>query len=128
MKPFNPILGETFEINHQNFKYFAEQVSHHPPISACYAESEHYSLWFNSGMKINFWGKSLEVKPTSLQHIRLKATNEHFIIERPSAYLSNIIIGELYTEMAGIMVVKNVTTKESCEIEFKRKSWSGMNF
>lgn len=38
-KPFNPILGETFEIITPEYNYFAEQVSHHPPISACIAES-----------------------------------------------------------------------------------------
>jgi pterin-4a-carbinolamine dehydratase len=37
MKPFNSILGETFEITNSKFDYIAEQVSHHPPISACYA-------------------------------------------------------------------------------------------
>ena len=35
-KPFNPILGETFELSTPEYKYVAEQVSHHPPISACH--------------------------------------------------------------------------------------------
>jgi hypothetical protein len=43
-KPCNPILGETYELIGDNFKFFCEQVSHHPPISASYAESEDY-LW-----------------------------------------------------------------------------------
>ena len=38
-KPFNPILGETFELKTKNFLYFAEQISHHPPISAAYCTS-----------------------------------------------------------------------------------------
>ena len=31
-KPFNPILGETFEMLRDDlgYRYFAEQVSHHP--------------------------------------------------------------------------------------------------
>jgi len=33
-KPFNPILGETWEFKGKNFKFLSEQVSHHPPISA----------------------------------------------------------------------------------------------
>jgi hypothetical protein len=36
-KPFNPLLGETFELLTPKFRYIAEQVSHHPPISACFA-------------------------------------------------------------------------------------------
>lgn len=43
-KPFNPMLGETFEYVRldKEYRYFSEQVSHHPPISACYAGK--YSL------------------------------------------------------------------------------------
>lgn len=33
-KPFNPLLGETFEFVNDDFEYLAEQVSHHPPITA----------------------------------------------------------------------------------------------
>lgn len=38
-KPFNPMLGETFEYVRfdKEYRYVSEQVSHHPPISACYA-------------------------------------------------------------------------------------------
>ncbi|KAF9679927.1 hypothetical protein SADUNF_Sadunf06G0066600 [Salix dunnii] len=43
-KPFNPILGETFELtNHGGLTFIAEQVSHHPPISAGHAENEHFT-------------------------------------------------------------------------------------
>jgi hypothetical protein len=41
-KPFNPILGETYELIGDGWKFLSEQVSHHPPISASYAESDHY--------------------------------------------------------------------------------------
>ena len=33
-KPFNPMLGETYELVTEHYRFFAEQVSHHPPISA----------------------------------------------------------------------------------------------
>jgi len=36
-KPFNPILGETYELEGPNFQFVAEQVSHHPPVTACFA-------------------------------------------------------------------------------------------
>lgn len=40
-KPFNPMLGETFEyVRHdRRYRYVSEQVSHHPPMSACWAQS-----------------------------------------------------------------------------------------
>jgi len=33
-KPFNPILGETYEFVTNNSRFIAEQVSHHPPVTA----------------------------------------------------------------------------------------------
>jgi hypothetical protein len=33
-KPFNPLMGETYELVQENYRFISEQVSHHPPISA----------------------------------------------------------------------------------------------
>lgn len=46
-KPFNPLMGETFEFVSPTggFRYVSEQVSHHPPISACHCESSKYVMW-----------------------------------------------------------------------------------
>ena len=76
-------------------------------------------------MKTSFWGKSLEVVPIGYQHVRLKRTNEHFIIERPISSVNNIIFGEMYIDHYGKMTVKNLTTGEVCEVEFKKKGWGG---
>lgn len=42
MKPFNPLLGETFELEKDGFRLISEQVSHHPPISALHCDHEKY--------------------------------------------------------------------------------------
>jgi oxysterol-binding protein 1 len=40
-KPFNPLLGETFEISKPGqYRLISEQVSHHPPVSAFFIEGE----------------------------------------------------------------------------------------
>lgn len=46
-KPFNPLLGETFEYVRpdKGFRFYIEQVSHHPPIGAAYAESSKWDYW-----------------------------------------------------------------------------------
>lgn len=55
-KPFNPLLAETFECVREDmgFKFIAEQVSHHPPISACHAESKNYVFW-QGKLGRSFW-------------------------------------------------------------------------
>lgn len=46
-KPFNPLLGETFEYVRpdKGYRFFVEQVSHHPPIGAAWAESPKWDYW-----------------------------------------------------------------------------------
>lgn len=41
-KFFNPLKGETYEYIDGNFKFMAEQVSHHPPVYCFHAENEHF--------------------------------------------------------------------------------------
>ena len=51
LKPWNPVLGETYELLTNNFKFFSEQVSHHPPITACHAKSKDYELYMHTDVK-----------------------------------------------------------------------------
>lgn len=46
-KPFNPLLGETFEYVRpdRGYRFVVEQVSHHPPIGAAYAESPRWDYY-----------------------------------------------------------------------------------
>jgi len=38
------MLGETYELVTEDFRFFAEQVSHHPPISAFIQEGKGYRI------------------------------------------------------------------------------------
>ena len=46
-KPFNPLLGETYEYvrKDKDYRFFIEQVSHHPPIGAAWAESPRWDYY-----------------------------------------------------------------------------------
>lgn len=52
-KPFNPLLGETYEYARpdRGYRFFIEQVSHHPPISAAWAESAKWDYWVSRAFK-----------------------------------------------------------------------------
>ena len=43
-KVFNPILGETYDYFENDLRLVVEQVSHHPPISAIYAECDDFTF------------------------------------------------------------------------------------
>ena len=39
LKPFNPILGETYQGQYSSgLRVYAEQISHHPPVSSWQVE------------------------------------------------------------------------------------------
>lgn len=61
-KPFNPLLGETYEVKVQgdaSFHYVAEQVSHHPPVSALFARGRAWTLSANVEPKVKFQGTNV---------------------------------------------------------------------
>ena len=126
-KPFNPILGETYEFVCPQFKYIGEQVSHHPPISAGHADSEHYTMSMQTHTKMGMSMKGLAATPIGLQHVRLKSTGEHFSISRPTSYVKNMVFGTMYIEQVGEMKVNNYKTGEVLLIEFKAEGWGGRN-
>ena len=52
-KPFNPLLGETVS-QEGGYCAIAEQVSHHPPVTALHVESDKWVFWEEYSADINF--------------------------------------------------------------------------
>ena len=127
-KPFNPVLGETYEIINERYRLFGEQVSHHPPVSALHIENDNYKVETDTQVSTKFWGKSLEFKPIGFQRIYLKKSDEHYIVQRPTPLASNIIIGKMYLDVGGESVVENIKTKEKAYIFFKTKGWTEASY
>lgn len=128
-KPFNPLLGETYELVTPSFKYLAEQVSHHPPIGAshCVAEGE-FEYWNEVHVTSKFRGKYLELKPEGLSHVIINSTEEdapcHYSWNRVSTAVNNIIVGKLYLEHYGKMKVKSHGRDGlTAEIDFLPTGW-----
>lgn len=63
-KPFNPLLGETYECDRMDdlgWRCIAEQVSHHPPMAAIHCEGREWTCWQEFTMTSKFRGKYLQV-------------------------------------------------------------------
>jgi hypothetical protein len=114
-KPFNPLLGETYElqIEDKQFRFISEQVSHHPPISAGFAESPIFKFWGDTNVKTAFWGKSLEVKPLGYFHLVFKQFGDHIVYSKNKSRVNNIILGKTYIDHEGAFVFKNHTNGDS---------------
>jgi hypothetical protein len=127
-KPFNPLLGETYEyIDDQlKFRFLAEQVSHHPPISACYAEGEHYLYYTNSNAKtkFNLFSSNVEIHPMGRSFIVFKNFNNHTVsFTKPKARVKNLIVGKLYLECFDSVNVVNHSTGETCVLEILQEGY-----
>ncbi|KAJ2777440.1 Oxysterol-binding protein 3 [Coemansia interrupta] len=120
-KPFNPLLGETYEMVEatMGFRFVAEKVSHHPPVMACYADAPAYRFWQDSSGKSKFWGKSMEIIQTSNVHVELPAHGDHFTWAKPSALVRGLIAGPRTVDFTGEMTIVNHATGDRCAVAFK---------
>lgn len=128
-KPFNPLLGETYEYARpdKNYRFFIEQVSHHPPIGAAWAESPKWTYWGESAVKSKFYGKSFDINPLGTWFLKLRPTNggkeELYSWKKVTSSVIGIITGNPTVDNYGPMEIKNWTTGEMCVIEFKPRGW-----
>uniref|UniRef100_A0A7S3CWL2 Oxysterol-binding protein n=1 Tax=Palpitomonas bilix TaxID=652834 RepID=A0A7S3CWL2_9EUKA len=138
-KPFNPLLGETFDFKQEEeggwgeeegkggrWRWVSEQVSHHPPISACYADSPIFEYFGQYEPKNKFTGKDMEVTPRGTLHIKLKKWNEEYTFTKATSSLHNLIVGKMYVDNHGTVYVKNHCSGEQAKITLMKKGgWFG---
>lgn len=128
-KPFNPLLGETFEYARpdKNYRFFIEQVSHHPPIGAAWAESPHWTYYGESAVKSKFYGKSFDINPLGTWFLKLRPKNggkeELYTWKKVTSSVIGIITGSPTVDNYGPMEIKNWTTGDVCHIDFKPRGW-----
>ncbi|KAK2745183.1 hypothetical protein FQN55_006307 [Onygenales sp. PD_40] len=127
-KPFNPLLGETFEYVRpdKGYRFFIEQVSHHPPIGAAWAESAKWDYFGESAVKSKFYGKSFDINPLGTWFLRLRPITggeELYTWKKVTSSVVGIITGSPTVDNYGPMEIKNWTTGEVCILDFKPRGW-----
>jgi hypothetical protein len=124
-KPFNPLLGETYEMVREDkgFKFVSEKVSHHPPVMACYAESPNYAFYQDSQVKSKFWGKSMELSPSGTVHVKLNGVDDEYSWNKVTTSMRNIFSAGRYLEHHGSVIIKSLKTGHSCELQFKESGY-----
>ncbi|XP_056145171.1 oxysterol-binding protein-related protein 6 isoform X3 [Lampris incognitus] len=127
-KPFNPLLGETYECIREDkgLCFFAEQVSHHPPISACHCESKNFTFWQDVRWKNKFWGKSMEILPIGTVNVMLPRYGDHYEWNKVTTCVHNILSGRRWIEHYGEITIRNIKGSAClCKLTFvKGNYWS----
>nr|XP_057924415.1 oxysterol-binding protein-related protein 7 isoform X2 [Doryrhamphus excisus] len=127
-KPFNPVLGETYECVREDraFRFISEQVCHHPPISACHADSENFSFWQDQRWKNKFWGKSLEIVPTGMVNVTLPRYGDHYEWNKVVTCIHNVLSQQRYLEHYGEVTIRNLKSNVcTCKITFVKSRYWG---
>lgn len=122
---FNPILGETFEFvdEKRDFKFLAEQVSHHPPISATRAIHKNWEFYQNSNPKTSFLGNAIEIDTQGRTHIYFSNSKDHFFYTNPVTRIHNLIIGKMWIEHYGELNITNLKNGDSCNVTFQKSGF-----
>ncbi|GFY49369.1 oxysterol-binding protein-related protein 11 [Trichonephila inaurata madagascariensis] len=132
-KPYNPIIGEMFRCswnmhegegleNMYKVTYVAEQVSHHPPISAFYVECPKKKISVNAHIcvKSNFLTSYAAINFTGEVSLHLLSFDEIYVFTLPCAYL-RCILTVPWIELGGRVSVTCATTGYNASIIFQTK-------
>ncbi|XP_075472437.1 oxysterol-binding protein-related protein 9 isoform X4 [Ascaphus truei] len=149
-KPYNPILGEVFQCHwvlpgtendenpepvsegpvpwasKNNVTFLSEQVSHHPPISAFYAECYNKRIQFNAHIwtKSKFLGMSIGVHNIGQGCVSCLDYDEHYILTFPNGYGRSILTVP-WVELGGECNINCSKTGYSATIAFHTKPFYG---
>nr|CAH7728422.1 unnamed protein product [Callosobruchus chinensis] len=107
-KPFNPLLGETYECDRRDdlgWRAINEQVSHHPPMVAQFCEGKQWNCWQEFTMSTKFRGKYLQVIPLGMAHVEFTSSGNRYSWRKVTTTVHNIIVGKLWVDQHGDMEI-----------------------
>ncbi|XP_045456126.1 oxysterol-binding protein-related protein 8 [Melitaea cinxia] len=132
-KPYNPVLGETFRCcwrhkNDESYTYYvAEQVSHHPPVSAFYISNRKEGFVIEGSLlaRSKFYGNSTSAILEGCARVHLLNWGEAYLTTAPYAHCKGLVIGTLSMELGGKVHIICQETGYQADVEFKLRSFLG---
>mmetsp|Transcript_981 Transcript_981/g.2444 ORF Transcript_981/g.2444 Transcript_981/m.2444 type:complete len:604 (-) Transcript_981:388-2199(-) len=122
-KPFNPMLGETFELQLGKVRMVSEQVSHHPPVTALHAEHPEFKFWGSMQPTTKFKGTYIQVRCLGTMHVEFPHLHEHYAWEKPNSSVHNVVVGNIYIDHHGSFTVRDIKSPARAEIHFDKRGW-----
>ncbi len=106
-KPFNPIIGETFQIKSGNSTFYAEQTSHHPPITNFYIHNPKFVMWGYIGMDFRMGANNATAKFIGNTRIRYNNGTE-FNFTYSDFYMEGMVFGKTYVTFSSAMIIEDL--------------------
>lgn len=130
-KPYNPILGEVFQCkwdwgsDQGNTIYVAEQVSHHPPVSAFHFVNRKSGWQLHAVMqpKSKFLGNSAASIMDGHGVLEVLGLGEEYEFTFPSYYVRGLLIGVMRMEISGDVTITCKKTGLTTTLTFANKGF-----
>ncbi|XP_034237415.1 oxysterol-binding protein 1 isoform X2 [Thrips palmi] len=120
-KPFNPLLGETFECDRTSdlgWRAISEQVSHHPPMAAQFCEGKGWRVFQEVTVTSKFRGKYFQIIPLGTSHLEFDASGNHYTWRNVTTTVHNIIVGKLWVDQHGDTDIINHKDGTKCHLKY----------
>lgn len=131
-KPLNAFLGEVFIGECESpaggvTRLVSEQVSHHPPVTACYLWNERHSIHAEgyTRQQITFNG-SVNIQQIGQAVLTVDAFDESYLIPLPNIKVKGILTGSPYPELEGSYSIVS-TSGYVAEVEFSGRGMLGLS-
>ena len=111
-KPFNPILGETFQAKIGDMDAYVEQTVHHPPISNILILGKDVQIHAKFQVSVHTYPNSAKAKVSGARHIEVAgAYPAHYVVSNPLAEITGIMFGKRVFNYMGDIRFKDKTNK-----------------
>ena len=131
-KPFNPILGETFQGWIKGSPIYCEQISHHPPISSFLMIGNHYKIQGNFEITASMNPNTVTGKQMGLGSVVFKEKTEdskRIFFTFPPCVVHGLAFGSRIVNYEGKIWIFDPVEKLALEVGFnpdKKGMISGM--
>jgi len=103
-KPFNPIIGETFQCKSGNSLVYAEQTSHHPPITSFLIVNPMFKQYGSIGMEATAAPNTMTGKIVGKFNLEFN-DGTVYNFKLPDFTLSGIMVGRRYINWNGAIKI-----------------------
>mmetsp|Transcript_89282 Transcript_89282/g.133859 ORF Transcript_89282/g.133859 Transcript_89282/m.133859 type:complete len:435 (-) Transcript_89282:168-1472(-) len=120
LKPLNPILGETLQVDYgDGSKLYMEQTCHHPPVSAFYlvAGSKDYTVSGHQTFNVNFGYNKMFITNKGVRVVTFKDGGSISLDFAPDRWL-NVFWGEMVHESVGPQLFWDEKNKIRCRLNY----------
>ncbi|KAI9644187.1 Oxysterol binding protein [Ciborinia camelliae] len=132
MKPLNPFLGECFMGSWEDdgegtgkTELVTEQVSHHPPATACRIWNDKHGVALQGTIAPqSYFRSTVHIERRGYSLLTLSQHNETHLITMPPVHITGLMTGSLSPELSGTSYIRS-SSGFTTKISYSSKGWIG---